>query len=506
MKNKKSILTYILLIAGVIVLVNFLSDRFFLRLDFTGDKQYTLSAATKEILGSLKQTVTVTAYISEELPPDFSKVRRDFKELLIEYSNRSNGNVVFEFINPNKDEASEQKAMQEGINPVMINVREKDQIKQQKAYIGAVLHYNEKKEIIPVLQPGAAMEYSLSTSIKKMTVDNKPKIGFFTGHGEASLNSMAQVMQNLSVLYDIEPVNLKDSAANLDQYKTLVIINPKDTIPDTQLSKLDQYLSTGKNIYIAMNRVDGNFQTLAGTAVNTGLEKWLEAKGVRVNPSFIIDQNCGSVMVNQQQGMMSFQSSMRFPYLPLITKFVATPATKGLSQVILQFASPIDYLAVNKEVSFIALASTSDKSGTENAPVRFNISKNWQQQDFPLSGLTVAGYLSGKIVGSLSSKMIVVSDGDFPVNGEGQQARQIQADNLNFIVNAIDWLSDDTGLIDLRTKEVKSRPIDQMDDSKKAFLKYLNFLLPLILIVGYGFFRWQYRRNLRIKRMSDNYI
>ena len=70
------------------------------------------------------------------------------KELLIEYSNRSNGNVVFEFINPNKDETTEQKAMQEGINPVMINVREKDQIKQQKAYIGAVLHYNEKKEII----------------------------------------------------------------------------------------------------------------------------------------------------------------------------------------------------------------------------------------------------------------------------------------------------------------------------------------------------------------------
>ena len=236
MKNKKSILTYILLMAGVIILVNILADRLFLRLDFTSDKRYTLSPATKDILHSLNQTVTVTAYISEELPANFSQLRRDFKELLIEYSNRSKGNVMFEFINPNKDESTEQKSMQEGINPVLINVREKDQVKQQKAYLGAVVHYGDKKEVIPFIQPGAAMEYALSTSIKKMTIDNKPKLGFLEGHGETSPNSMVQVMQALYVLYDVENVNLKDSAANLNKYKTLVIINPKDTIPPVQFA------------------------------------------------------------------------------------------------------------------------------------------------------------------------------------------------------------------------------------------------------------------------------
>ena len=506
MKNKKSVLTYILLIAGVIILINFLSDRFFLRLDFTADKRYTLSDATKQILHSLNQTVTVTAYISEELPPEFMRVRKDFKELLIEYSNRSKGNVVFEFINPNKDEAAEQKSQQEGINPVMINMRDKDQVKQQKAYMGAVLHYGDKKEVIPFIQPGAAMEYSVSTSIKKMIIDNKPKLGMISGHGEPSMSTMMQVMQSLSVLYDVEPVKLSDSVLHLDQYKTLIWINPKDSIPGSQFVLLDQYLASGKNIYIAMNRADGNFQTMEGKAVNTGLEKWLEQKGVKVNPNFVVDQNCGSVTVNQQQGMMTFQSAMRFPYLPLITKFASTPATKGLTSVLLQFASSIDFQSMNKDLSFTALASTSDKSGTENMPVRFNISKNWQQTDFPLSNLTVAGLLSGKIAGNANSKMIIVSDGDFPINGEGQQARQIQPDNLNFIVNAIDWLTDDTGLIDLRTKEVNSRPIDQMEDGKKALLKYLNFLPPLVIILVYGFFRWQSRRNLRIRRMSDNYI
>ncbi len=307
------------------------------------------------------------------------------------YSNRSKGKVQFEFINPNKDEATEQKAMQEGINPVLINVREKDQVKQQKAYLGAVINYGDKKEVIPLIQPGAAMEYSLSTSIKKMTVEDKPQIAFLEGHKEASLSSMIQVLQSLSVLYDVEPLNLTDTALKLNKYKTLVIVDPKDTIPDEQLRKLDEFLSLGKNIYIAMNRVDANLQTGSSKEVSTGLERWLEGKGIRVNPNFIIDESCGSVTLNQQQGMMTFQSNVRFPYLPLITKFAATPATKGLTGVMLQFASSMDFFSTNKNVTFTSLATTSEHSGTENPPVRFNYNRNWQNRDYPLSQLTVCG-------------------------------------------------------------------------------------------------------------------
>ena len=413
---------------------------------------------------------------------------------------------MFEFINPNKDEATEQKAMQAGINPVLINVREKDQVKQQKAYMGAVVHYGDKKEVIPYIQAGSAMEYSLSTSIKKMTVQNKPKVGILQGHGETSPNSLIQVMQSLSVLYDATPVNLDVISVNLSDFKTLVIINPHDTFPPADLAKLDEFLAGGKNICIAMNRVNGDLQKSTGSEVRTGLEKWLEGKGVRVNPNFIIDQNCGSVMVNQQQGAMTFQSSLRFPYLPLITKFAPHPVTKGLSSVMLQFASSIDFTSPGMDVSFTPLATTSEKSGTENPPLTFNINRNWQQQDFPRSGLTVCALVSGKLSGSMTSRMIIISDGDFPANGEGQQARQLPPDNLNLLVNSIDWLSDDTGLIDLRTKEVTSRPIDQMDDGKKAMYKYLNFLLPIFLIIGIGIGRFQSRRNLRMRRMNENYI
>jgi gliding-associated putative ABC transporter substrate-binding component GldG len=506
MKRNTSVYTYILLILGIFILVNLVGDRFFLRLDFTADKRFTLSKATKDILGSLKETVTVTAYFSEELPQQFSQLRRDFKETLIEYSNRSNGKVVFEFIDPNKDEATEQKAMQEGINPVLINVREKDQVKQQKAYLGAVVHYGDEKEVIPLIQEGSAMEYSLSTGIKKLSVENKPKVGVIQGHGETPMNSLIQVMQALLVLYEVEPVNLDAISVNTSNFKTLVIVSPTDSFPPAHLAKLDEFLATGKSICIAMNRVKGDLQTATGTELRTGLEQWLEGKGMKVNPDFIIDQNCGSVMVNQQQGYMTFQSNLRFPYLPVITKFADHPVSKGLTSVMLEFASSIEFIATGGSISFIPLAMTSEKSGTETPPLTFNINRNWQQQDFPRSGIPVCALVSGKLVGSMNSRIILISDGDFPSNGEGQQTRQISPDNVNLLVNSIDWLSDDTGLIDLRNKEVTSRPIDQMEDGKKTFLKYLNFLLPVFLIVGLGLLRYQSRRNLRIRRMHENYF
>ena len=154
----------------------------------TEDQRYSLSDATKTILEKLDEPVTVTSYFSEDLPPDIEKVRQDFKDLLIEYSNRSNGQVVYEFLNPNEDEETEMKAQQNGISPIMINVRDKDQVKQQKAYLGALLQMGDIKEVIPFIQPGAAMEYALSSSIKKLSSKERPVVGLLQGSWRAKFS------------------------------------------------------------------------------------------------------------------------------------------------------------------------------------------------------------------------------------------------------------------------------------------------------------------------------
>jgi len=102
--------------------------------------------------------------------------------------------------------------------------------------------------------------------------------------------------------------------------------------------------------------------------------------------------------------------------------------------------------------------------------------------------------------------MVVVADGDFGVNGEGRQGQQLQPDNVSLMVNSIDWLSDDTGLIELRTRGVTMRPLKQTEEGTKTLLKYLNFLLPIILIIIYGVLRMQHNRNLRVKRMEEGYV
>jgi gliding-associated putative ABC transporter substrate-binding component GldG len=503
MYRKKSLIPYILVVAAILVLINILAGRFFFRIDLTEDKRYTLSDATKNILNELADPVTITAYFSEGLPPNIDQTRIEFKDMLSEYATRSRGKILYEFINPNKDQMIEQEAMQNGIQPVVINVREKDQSVQKKAYLGAVLKYGEKTEIIPFIQPGSAMEYSLSSAIKKLSVAEKKLVGFIQGHGEPGISAMQQANQALSVLNEVEGVNLTDSTY-LARYETLVLIAPGDSVPDRHLNMLDDYLAQGGNIVVAINRVEGNLQQSTGNEITTGIETWLSNKNITVNKNFIVDANCGSVNVVQQQGAFSFQSQVSFPYLPIFTNFADHPVTSGLETVIMQFASSVEYTG-DTTLKFTPLVLSSEKSGTQSAPLYFNIQKRWTDNDFPLQNIVAAGVLEGKIVGSSDSKLIVIGDGDFAVNGQGQQAQQLAPDNVNLLVNAVDWLSDDTGLIELRTRGVTSRILDQIEDGKKNFLKWLNVLLPALLIIAYGILRAQRNRLIREKRRNEDY-
>jgi len=501
MKQKLYITT--VLIITILFVVNLLSNEFHLRFDLTDERQYTLSQATKDILNGLEEPITIKAYFSENLPPNVVKARQDFQEMLVEYASLSDGMLLYEFIDPNENEANEQDAVSHGIQPVLINVREKDQVKQQKAFLGATVSLEDKSDVIPFIQPGTAMEYELSTAIKKISVDEKPKIGFLQGHGEPSIVELGQLQNQLAVLYETQEISL-DSTEVPDQIKTLVIMRPNDSIPYDVLNRVDNFLAKGGRVAVAINRVNGNLQNSSGYSVNTGLENWLQQKGIVVENNFIVDASCGSVTVQQQQGFFTMQTNVSFPYLPRISNFAEHPITKGLENVMLEFASAIRYTGDSTK-RFTPLALSSEKANSLGAPQYFDIQKQWTDADFPLRNLIMAAAIEGKIAGGGESKMVVISDGDLAVSGSGQRARQLQPDNVNLVSNSIDWLSDDTGLIALRTKGVTSRPIDELEDSTKSILKYANFLMPLILVMGYGLIRMQRNRMTRLKRMSENY-
>src|SRR5687767_12435081 len=168
--KRSALQTRLLLLVALIILVGYLSTLFSLRLDFTGDKRYTLSEATLNILRDIKEPVTVTAYFSKDLPPFVEATKTDFTDLLEEYANRSDGNVLYHFVDPMEKPETEQQILQKGIQTVMIDVREKDQNTKKKAYLGAILTMGNQTDVLPIIQPGTAMEYALSSSIKKLTM------------------------------------------------------------------------------------------------------------------------------------------------------------------------------------------------------------------------------------------------------------------------------------------------------------------------------------------------
>ena len=176
----------------------------------------------------------------------------------------------------------------------------------------------------------------------------------------------------------------------------------------------------------------------------------------------------------------------------------------GMPWVVGAAALVVYLVTLNRWVSFGSLGQVATLSGW-----------TWQPQihgpaywlvTYPLRCLPVAGILSGRISGGADSKIILVGDGDFPVNGEGPRPQQLQPDNINLMVNSVDWLSDETGLIDLRTKAITARPLKDVEEGRALFLKWLNFLLPIILIIIYGIFRNQRNRSLRVKRMEEGYV
>lgn len=502
--KKGTVIVRLLIFLLILIVVNMISSKMYFRLDFTADNRYTLSKATTDVLSNLEDVITVKAYFSEDLPTQLISNKQDFEDLLLEYENRSDGNIIFEFISPNDDEEKETEAQQSGIQPIIVNVTEKDQVQQLRAYMGAVLSYGDQKEVIPVVQPGVDMEYNLTTSIKKLSVLEKPKVAVLGGHGEATIQQLPQLIQQLSVLYTVEPYTISQTEEIPNTYKTLLIVDPQDTIPPSDFIKIDDFMSKGGNVYLAYSNLNGDLSSgYLSAGSDIGITNWLDRMDIKLGSQFVIDANCGAVSVQQNNGVFTYRSQVKFPFFPNINTFADHPVAKGLEGILLPFVSSLNYTANDSLVQFTPLLQTSDKSGLSVTPTYIDIQKKWNDSDFGAGNQTVAVALEGPLSGTINSKLVVITNGKFAVNGD--QPQQVAADNVNFTSNAVDWLSDDTGLIDLRTKGITSRPLESVEDNTRELLKWGNVIVPILLILIYAFIRRQ--RNLRKRHawMEGNY-
>jgi gliding-associated putative ABC transporter substrate-binding component GldG len=516
---KSQTLVRVAIVFGILVLLNIVSVRLFGRLDLTKNHLFTLSDASKQLMRSLDDKVTVKAYFTEDLPSPYNNNRRELLDELNEYKAYSRGNLLYDFIDPS-GEKGEQEAQQQGISPVQVQVVKEDKFEVKRAYMGVVLLYEDRKEVLPVIQNTASLEYDLSSTIKRLTNRTQKKIGFLTGHGEPPLSELSHAQEILRKQYDVQTVDVSKNAQIPADISALLVMAPTSRIPEPDKFQIDQYIMRGGRVAFLLNKVDANLQNRFGRALDVNLDDMLDAYGLRENADLVRDVQCASVSVVQQQYGFSIQSQVPFPFLPLASNFSKGNAmVKDLQGIVLFFVSSVDTVNnARRNLHGEILIRSSKQSGRQTGYFLFDPLQRYTREDltsqFGESGIPLAAVVEGRmkslytgkpvpsdtaagsatptsspLTESPDTRVVLVGDGDF-----ARDQYLGNRDNLTFFANMVDYLVDDAGLITIRSKEVSMPPLEQVSDGTKKILKYANLVFPPLLVVAYGLARWRMRK------------
>lgn len=514
---KKSTGLLILFTAILLILVNLLSRQNYFRIDLTRDKKYTLANITKETVKKLKDTVTVSAYFSEDLPPPYAQQARYVRDLLEEYGAISLDRFAFEFIDPASLETEQDKAMKKdikpdifgrvvreptsvenelqnlGVLPVEIEVIEGDKQQIKRAFMGLVVRFQDKYEVIQVVQNLSDLEKDLTRLILKLTRGKTPKVGLIK---DPSIN-----IERISEIFSKNLLLLPITEAELpDDLDALLVAGSTKAMGKDALNKLKRFMNKGKSLAFWLDQYPVDAQTfeLKQADFQDPALKLLAELGIKLKPSFVADITCASLNI-EEQGSNAFSSPVKYPLIPELLTLPLSPITKGLSGIIVPFVSPI---TVDKDAKLktTVLAQSSKVSWQEQKPFNINPKKDWAsakiEPDGPYNLMIEAEGFSDE---SKHGRLIVVGTSAFIWD------EFLSKPNLVLAQNMLDWLVADSLLL-MRAREFTAVPIDQeLSDGAKKVIKYLNILgVPLLLILC-GFLRWRKRESTRrlVKRMAQ---
>jgi gliding-associated putative ABC transporter substrate-binding component GldG len=520
--NKRSLKTQTLiritLVLVILILLNIVSVRVFGRLDVTEQGIFTLSEASRNLVASLDDRITIKAYLTEDLPSPYNNHRRAVLDQLNEYKAYSHGNLQYEFINPAGEEG-ERDAQQQGIAPVQVQVVKEDKFEAKRAYLGLVFLYEDRKETIPVVRNMTTLEYDISATIKRLVTKTRKKVGFLSGHGEPGLDELAGVQSQIGKQYDLSVVDLSGGKPVPSDISALVIMAPKSPIPPPHQYQIDQFLMRGGKVGFLLNRVDADLQQRFGRELNLGLEDMLSTYGLKINADLVRDTRCANVSIVQQSFGFTIQSQVPFPLLPLAGTFNReNMMVKDLKGMVFFFVSSIDTVGIGaKKLAAEILVRTSSESGRQKNVFMINPLSEYTPAEFAEQEIPLAAVVGGvfksafaekeipidttagaeppsgeKLTSSLNTQVILVGDGDF-----ARDRYLGNNDNLKFFANMIDYLLDDAGLITIRSKDITLPPLEQVSDGVKDLVKYGNLALPPLLVLGYGLIRWRVRKARR---------
>jgi len=502
-------------VIGSIVLVNILGQSWFVRLDLTRDRLYTLSEASRRAVRELDDRLTITAYLSHDLPPPHAARARFVQDLLDEYYVAAGGHVAYQVVDPARSEsaagrAKKQQVQQDvfgraireetalerelrtlGIQPLEVRVAEGDRLEVKRVYMGVVLRYGERREVLPAVLRTSSLEYDLTSRIRKLSRDKVPLVGIVPGPGEleraAQLTSLARL---LGQLYQVGTVDLGAGKSVPAEVDAVLVIGPREPFDAAQVAALERFVSGGGSAALFLDRVRVQPLSTEYEEVAHGLDGLLASWGVRVGSGLVADTSCATVTVNAQQGAVTAPQPVQYPLIPLARDLDQDhPLTRGLSSVALPFVSPLEVVPGAGGGVVEVLVTSSPQSWIESPPYDLNPLRSWPASHgmsgpYPLL-VGVPGVEGGR------GRVLVVGGSsliqDHSLAGAGQ----------TLVLNMVDWLLADESLLAIRSRGQVVRPLRELDDSTRAVLKYGNIVGAPALFILFGLIRWRLRERRR---------
>ncbi|MEW6469670.1 MAG: gliding motility-associated ABC transporter substrate-binding protein GldG [Bacteroidota bacterium] len=543
-RNKRRDLVQLALIIAIIFLLNFVSQRFFMRFDLTTEKKFTLNEKTTELLQNLDDIVYFRVYLEGDFNPDFDRLKAATREMLDEFRAHSNNNLEYEFIDPlESPDPKEQESLiaqlqDKGITPYTIQDQEKGGTSQKFVLPGAIATYKQRETSLQLYEDQLGyppeivlnnsiegLEYQLSNAIRKLQIGLKPRIAFLQGHGELDSIRVADFTEALREYYEVQFYTLTGNMADIEglkNYKALIIAQPDSAFTEPEKFILDQYLMHGGRTLWMIDKVNVSGDSLARSVMTYGLEQKLRLDdlffkyGIRVNADLVQDFDCAPLMLPVGGQKKPFP----FIFYPLAGDSVNThPISKNIYSVRLMFGNSIDTVGSESRVKKTVLLSTSQYANSVPAPARVDlriVSVPLTQKLFKYKYLPVAVLLEGEFASnfryqpafdslkvdfrdkSVDTKMIVIADGDVAFNYLNPSTKEPfpcgfdmfsgqMFGNKTFLLNAMNYLCGDGGLLAVRSRKVDRRMLDaKRVEAEKVKWQLLNTAGPISLVVLFG--------------------
>ena len=553
----KPLKTVLVISLGLIVL-NVVTQGFYERFDLTKDNRYTLSKATLDIVNSATEPIIIDVFLEGDFPAEFRRLQDETRQLLEEFASENN-NIKFSFLNPIEDETVRDQNLellnQRGLTPMRLNVQENGKSSQETIIPWALASYGETTVEISLIKNKIGtnqqelvsnsvqhLEYAFADGFSKLLSPKRRKIAVLRGNGQLENKYVADFITSLRDYYFIAPFTL-DSVANnaettlknLKDYDLIISAKPTEAFTEQEKYALDQYtMNGGKSLWLIDNvAIDkDSLYNESGSSVATSrdlnLTDFFFKYGVRINPVLVNDLYSAPITIAIGEGSATQFQAIQWQYAPLASGTSKHPIVNNLNVVRFDFANQIDTLANN--ISKTILLKSSPLSRLEGTPKVISlddIKSEPNPEEYKNGYQNLAVLLEGKFTSvynnrvkpfsisedkteSSNTKMIVIADGDVIKNDVGRNGpMELGFDrgsgqlygNKEFLLNAVNYLLDDNGLINIRSKEIAIAFLDpQKITTKKTKWQVINIALPLVLLGVFGFIFNYFRRKKYAKQ------